>query len=312
MRYLSIKNFDRFQQYKDRRPPWIKLHVSVLDDYEFITLSDIAKAHLMLLWALASQTDNKIPYDLAWITQRIGARSPVDIEELILRGFLEPYDEDRARGKREDWASRYVSAQTRTALLSAAQNRCAACGSADKLEIDHIVPISQGGTGDPNNLQVLCRQCNRRKRAKIAQGETPMAAHLRSAVLRSTKNVRSPETEAEGEGETEKKKRSAARSADAEPVPGSWVQEGVAWWVPNVGKITHARFGGALKEHVERDGWGTIFLALQKYVAAQHKAGKPAKVEWFAEDTARWLPKAVERDEHGDPTAATLDRWAAL
>lgn len=43
---------------------------------------------------------------------------------------------------------------------------CAACGSTDKPEIDHILPIALGGTSDPGNLQILCAPCNRSKGAK--------------------------------------------------------------------------------------------------------------------------------------------------
>lgn len=44
---------------------------------------------------------------------------------------------------------------------------CQICGATVddgvKLEIDHIKPVSKGGTNDENNLQVLCQQCNREK-----------------------------------------------------------------------------------------------------------------------------------------------------
>lgn len=44
--------------------------------------------------------------------------------------------------------------------------RCQSCGqlaTAKTLELDHIEPLSQGGTNDLSNLQTLCRRCNRRK-----------------------------------------------------------------------------------------------------------------------------------------------------
>jgi hypothetical protein len=94
MRYLSIKNLSKYQHYKDRRPPWIKLHAAIFDDYAFQCLQDASKAHLMLLWLLASQVDNRIPYDLDFICRKLGTTSPVDVEELILQGFIEVSQDD--------------------------------------------------------------------------------------------------------------------------------------------------------------------------------------------------------------------------
>ena len=42
-------------------------------------------------------------------------------------------------------------------------NRCCKCGSTAHREIDHIIPISKGGTSDSNNLQTLCHDCNAKK-----------------------------------------------------------------------------------------------------------------------------------------------------
>ena len=42
-------------------------------------------------------------------------------------------------------------------------NKCATCGSIDKLELDHIVPRFAGGTAERSNAQTLCRTCNRMK-----------------------------------------------------------------------------------------------------------------------------------------------------
>lgn len=43
---------------------------------------------------------------------------------------------------------------------------CRKCGSINDLTIDHIMPLSNGGTNDIKNLQVLCRSCNSKKGTK--------------------------------------------------------------------------------------------------------------------------------------------------
>lgn len=47
-------------------------------------------------------------------------------------------------------------------------DKCACCKSAlnGKGEIDHIAPLSKGGTNFPNNLQLLCKPCNCAKGAR--------------------------------------------------------------------------------------------------------------------------------------------------
>jgi hypothetical protein len=46
--------------------------------------------------------------------------------------------------------------------------RCVECGSAEKLEYDHVIPLSRGGSNTARNLQLLCEGCNRSKGSHIA------------------------------------------------------------------------------------------------------------------------------------------------
>ena len=45
--------------------------------------------------------------------------------------------------------------------------RCVECASKEKLEYDHIIPFSEGGSNTDRNLQLLCEPCNRSKGSKI-------------------------------------------------------------------------------------------------------------------------------------------------
>jgi hypothetical protein len=90
MEYLRVKNWENYQHYKDRSPPWIKLHRAVLDDYEFAALADESKAHLMLIWIFASQREGRVPADPAFLQSKIGARSLPDLGSLTAAGWLIP------------------------------------------------------------------------------------------------------------------------------------------------------------------------------------------------------------------------------
>ncbi len=88
-RYFRIKNFERFQHYKNRRPPWIKLYNSLLTDLEFNSLTEVQQLHLLKLWLLASQNKNKLIYDSSTIRKRLGLDSRLSLEVFVKAGFIE-------------------------------------------------------------------------------------------------------------------------------------------------------------------------------------------------------------------------------
>ena len=57
---LQPKNWGVFQHYKDRSPPWIKLHRDLLINRDFICLPIASKAIAPLLWLLASESKDGI------------------------------------------------------------------------------------------------------------------------------------------------------------------------------------------------------------------------------------------------------------
>ena len=57
---LQPKNWDVFQHYKDRCPPWIKLHRDLLNNRDYICLPLASKALAPLLWLLASESKDGV------------------------------------------------------------------------------------------------------------------------------------------------------------------------------------------------------------------------------------------------------------
>jgi len=58
---MKIKNWTKFQHFKDRRPPWVKLYRDILDDLEWHELDPLAAKVLVMLWLIASENDGHIP-----------------------------------------------------------------------------------------------------------------------------------------------------------------------------------------------------------------------------------------------------------
>lgn len=46
-------------------------------------------------------------------------------------------------------------------------NRCVICGGTQNLTIDHVIPLSKGGSNNETNFMTLCSPCNREKGNQI-------------------------------------------------------------------------------------------------------------------------------------------------
>jgi 5-methylcytosine-specific restriction endonuclease McrA len=52
-------------------------------------------------------------------------------------------------------------------ILEKYDHKCLRCGSTDRIEADHVIPISRGGKNIASNIQPLCRLCNASKHNRI-------------------------------------------------------------------------------------------------------------------------------------------------
>jgi hypothetical protein len=63
--------------------------------------------------------------------------------------------------------SRYISQKYKNFVWKRDKSKCRICGSIYALQIDHIKPFAIGGKSEPENLRLLCRNCNQRKRIEF-------------------------------------------------------------------------------------------------------------------------------------------------
>jgi ankyrin repeat protein len=119
-----------------------------------------------------ANVDGMTPLDCALgqfnedIVKLLGARGASKAEWLKAQEAAS----DRAdeQGKAETGTDRYISDDVKDAVWRRDEGRCVKCKSNEKLEFDHIIPVSKGGSNTKRNVQLLCEKCNREKAAKIA------------------------------------------------------------------------------------------------------------------------------------------------
>lgn len=96
---LLIANWREHQHYRHKSPPWIKLHLAMLDEYgpdgeprKFRALPDRAKMLFPFLLLVAARYDGVLPTDShEWLARQTGlAPESIDTGDLIRAGLLVP------------------------------------------------------------------------------------------------------------------------------------------------------------------------------------------------------------------------------
>jgi hypothetical protein len=130
-----VKNWRVFQHYKERKPPWIKLQRTLLDDFDFQCLPLASRALAPMLWLLASESKDgdiegdpkKLAFRLRWPEKEVSA----GLTPLIKQGFLisasnvlaDPQQEDSEVLSSED-RDRGLETEAESAAKPRASKRC--------------------------------------------------------------------------------------------------------------------------------------------------------------------------------------------
>jgi hypothetical protein len=87
--YLQIRNWKKFQHYKDRNPPWIKLHFEMLASEDWVTLSDASKLLVPVCMLIASKHEGMVPNNPDYIKRVAYLDKRPNLTPLISCGFLQ-------------------------------------------------------------------------------------------------------------------------------------------------------------------------------------------------------------------------------
>lgn len=99
--YVAVRNLERYQHYKKRRPTWVKLYVSLLEDDDFGQLSVPARLVFCLSLLLAAERENRIPADPSWMAVELKMPRSViakSLAELLAHQYLVPASKIASNG----------------------------------------------------------------------------------------------------------------------------------------------------------------------------------------------------------------------
>lgn len=91
MKY-RVKNWRQFQHYKDRNPPWIKLHFALLSSADWVALNDASRVLAIACMLVASRNDGEIDGSeagLVYLRRVAYLSAKPNLSPLIECGFLE-------------------------------------------------------------------------------------------------------------------------------------------------------------------------------------------------------------------------------
>ena len=95
MKYITIEHWQRHQHYKDRRPPWIKLEIEIIEEFDadgnfkkFHPMPDDAKLTFICLLCLRAHFNGKIPFkNENWLKNKLGIKR-INLQPLVNAGYI--------------------------------------------------------------------------------------------------------------------------------------------------------------------------------------------------------------------------------
>lgn len=154
---------------------WFRMYGEFANDPKVQMMSEPMQRRLAMLFCINSMKANKpstdeeiarsmhISVDDALETRVILARRGVACDDWTIPNWERHQKKsDTLRPPMDAWRT------IRSRIFERDNYTCQYCGEYGKrLECDHVVPVSRGGSNEDRNLVTACFSCNRSKRAKL-------------------------------------------------------------------------------------------------------------------------------------------------
>lgn len=177
---------------------WLRINEDCIDNPKILKLPEALRWQWVALLCVASKNDGVLPPidDVALCLRVPEAKAAEFITKLVKARLLDrqgdvfvPHNWDKRQFKSDssyDRVKKYRDKRRdaglpqmgdyssfRPALIERDGERCVYCEIVTGLVVDHMVPITLGGTDDTNNLALACKSCNSGK-----AGRTPEMANM--------------------------------------------------------------------------------------------------------------------------------------
>lgn len=87
--YVDVTDWSRLRHYRSRRPVWLKLHIALLRDDRYLSLTAAQRALLHGIWLLFAETRGRVKARPSWLSSNLGFRvTTASLEALVHAGFI--------------------------------------------------------------------------------------------------------------------------------------------------------------------------------------------------------------------------------
>lgn len=156
------------REYKPNLPPetWVMIYerlreiknmtnIQISPIHKRICVEVIENHHTTAELHRLAEVDKNFQWLKSWRGNPMSVRQ---IQNILFSYFPEFQRPNRKRKQPKNAAIRKEETAIKREIN---QNVCHRCGSTEKLEIHHMIPVSMGGTNDKGNLIILCHECHK-------------------------------------------------------------------------------------------------------------------------------------------------------